>query len=684
MLVGNAARRTGLLVIATALGAAALGVMPARAAAGDPFLGLAGQARLTSDVLNHLDQLTPTGTYSPTAPLTIGVSLQRPDAAGENAYIADVYDAKSANFRHFLDVAGFQQRFGVSQARFQATVDWLHQHGLKTSAVKSSTEYVLATGPAAAVESMLGVTEMTYSFNGTGFYANTQAPTVPASLGVLGISGLESWSRMKTMQQWQKNLPASPHGVLPPLPVQVGSTTPSDLWGVYDQPAENTGQGETMAIFGWGATETLGVDVVGNLRSFEDTYGLPHVPVTIDHYGALGEQITDAGGAGEWNLDLPASTGMAPGVNGLHMYFGVSGGDEDILAAYDAWDLDPNGPRQGSSSFAGCEAGPGTGSSAGGPGNPTTGAGQTAIGNPNQDAYEALLKEAVELGRTMFVSAGDLGAQGCPYSFATALNGVTAVPTGLNNYPTVSPWVTAVGGTVLYWNPATHGGPASRFLEYSWTHSGGGTSLFVPAPAWQLSDIPAPGVLYPCTVDWHTPPATYAPGTLCRGIPDVAAQSGDVISNGYVAGGGTSLSSPLWLGMWTRIQAASSNPGRVGFATPAIYANNADATRWARDFFDVGGSSGATAPSCSMYPSPYSCSHAGWDYMTGWGTPDVTNLMKDLDGGNTAPVAFVPAVSVPEVPFAPMLLLAAAIGLVAFVVMRRRHAAAHPAEASAG
>src|SRR5438128_12462688 len=44
-----------------------------------------------------------------------------------------------------------------------------------------------------------------------------------------------------------------------------------------------------------------------------------------------------------------------------------------------------------------------------------------------------------------------------------------------------------------------------------------------------------------------------------------SAQSGDIVSNGYQitvggkkdqAGGGTSLSSPLWLGMWTRIQAA--------------------------------------------------------------------------------------------------------------------------------
>ena len=675
MAVGNAARRTVPVVIAVALGTAAFGVMPARADAADPFLALGGQTSLTSDVLNHLDQLVPTGAYDPARALTIGVSLKRPDPAGEDAYIADAYNPRSPTFRRFLDVAGFKQRFGVSAARHHAALDWLHRNGLATTEVKGSTEYVLATGPAAAVERMLGVTELTYSFSGTDFFANTEAPTVPASLGVLGIAGLESWSRMKTMQQWQKNLPASPQGPLASPPINVGSTTPSDLWSIYDQPANNTGQGERMAIFGWGATDSLGADVVGNLRNFEDTYTLPHVPVTIEHFGAPGEQITDSGGTGEWNLDLPASTGMAPGVESIHLYFGVSGGDEDILAAYNAWDNDPAGPRQGSSSFAGCEATPATGNTAGGPGNPQTGVGQTAIGNPNQDTYEALLKEAVELGRTMFVSAGDLGAQGCPYSFATALNGATAVPTGINNYPTASQWVTAVGGTVLYWNPATAAAPASRFLEYSWTHTGGGTSLYVNAPAWQTKDIPAPGLLYPCTSDWHNPPNPYSPGTLCRGIPDVAAQSGDIVSNGYVAGGGTSLSSPLWLGMWTRIQAASSSPGRLGFASVAIYTNNADATKWARDFFDVGGTAGATAPSCAAFPSPYSCSHPGWDYLSGWGTPNVTHLMKDLDRGNTAPVSLVPPASVPEAPFAPLLLLAAGTGLVGWMVIRRRREA---------
>src|SRR5207253_1862526 len=49
-------------------------------------------------------------------------------------------------------------------------------------------------------------------------------------------------------------------------------------------------------------------------------------------------------------------------------------------------------------------------------------------------------------------------------------------------------------------------------------------------------------------------------------------------------------------------------------------------------FFDIGGVSTETTTNCN---GQY-CSHPGWDYTTGWGSPDVTNLMLAIDG-KTAP-----------------------------------------------
>src|SRR5258708_11634601 len=84
------------------------------------------------------------------------------------------------------------------------------------------------------------------------------------------------------------------------------------------------------------------------------------------------------------------------------------------------------------------------------------------------------------------------------------------------------------------------------------------------------------------------------PPPLCRGIPDVAAQSGDVVSNGYTvtmsgndnsAGGGTSLSSPLWLGIATRLQAAAAHSKGNGFSDATIYRLACDSTKNTRHFF---------------------------------------------------------------------------------------------------
>ena len=652
--------------------------------------------------------------------MTIGVSLQRPDAAGENAYLAAVYDPTSPEYHQFLSVSQWQARFGVSETRYDAALAWLRGGGLTTTAVSGSTEYVLASGTARQVESLLGVSLNRYTYNSTAFVANDKPPTTPADLGVLDVSGLQDLSHMRTLQAIHaaavasgkesaaadkavidsalaKVAGAKPNGAAKPSVVpNIGVTSPQDLWSIYDQPPENGGQGQSMAIFGWGCTvpadgaACASTDIVKDLRTDEDTYSLPKIPVTISHLGAPGEPINVTDGTDEWTLDLPAASGMAPDADSMHLYFGNNGQDPDILAAYDAWNRDATGPRQGSSSFAGCEASPLTGGLPGGPGDPSQGPAGAILGNPSQDAYEALLKETVGLGRTMFNSAGDLGANGCADDANTALNGVTSSNSGLNNYPSSSNYVTTVGGTVLYWNGDGDTGPtpATRALETSWTDTGGGTSGFISAPAWQTGTFEtqpqsAPGVTFPCTVDSHATP--YAAGTTCRGLPDVAAQSGDILTNSYFAGAGTSLSSPLWLGMWTRIQAASPNPAGLGFATPAIYANNADLTRYERDFFDIGGSAPTyapgtvndlTAPTCTTGGlASYNCSGSGWDYLSGWGTPNVTNLMKDLDDGNTTPTYVATAnASLPEAPLDVMLPVAglAMVALFGVAVRRRR------------
>jgi hypothetical protein len=74
--------------------------------------------------------------------------------------------------------------------------------------------------------------------------------------------------------------------------------------------------------------------------------------------------------------------------------------------------------------------------------------------------------------------------------------------------------------------------------------------------------------------------------------------------------------------MWARINAAAPTADGLGYANPLIY--GLDATTRADDFYDV------TTGANGLYAAS-----AGWDYPTGWGVPDVENLMIDLAGGTT-------------------------------------------------
>jgi hypothetical protein len=177
-----------------------------------------------------------------------------------------------------------------------------------------------------------------------------------------------------------------------------------------------------------------------------------------------------------------------------------------------------------------------------------------------------------------------------------------------------------------------------RKTEYGWTYGGGGSSLIFPKPSYQDGISAINGV---CA--YSPGGGTANAGKPCRGLPDISAMSGDVVSNGYgivaggetaYPGGGTSLSSPLSMGMWTRIQAAAAGtqscgaksarfPG-LGFANPSLY-KAFKGKNGSRDFFDVGGSSHSMPSDAVPYPSV-----PGWDYQSGMGVMNVAALAQDL------------------------------------------------------
>ena len=589
---------------------------------------------LTGQVLRNLNLAQDHGAVDPAGRLAIGVVLANRDQAGADAYAAAAYDAASPLYHHFLTPAEVTARFAPTAATFAAAQQWLTNAGLAVTTVPGSQTYVEASGTAAQVEALTAVQLDNYTFNGNDFYANTTAPQVPTALNIAAIVGLDNFAKPHTMHQAQ--------GAAPSVNVPVtGQLTPQALWSIYDQPANNLGEGQTMAIFGWTSLgdgqghDTTGTQTISDLRVAEQHWGFPQTPIQYALYGDTTTPDSDQSAAqGEWNLDTQASTDMAPNVQLEKMYFSHHNSDPDILTAFNAWVADPSGPLQGSASFGECENIPQASAVSG--------------TNAQQAGEDAALQQAVLEGRTLFVSTGDTGSS-CPVAPVNTNGLATQLYPGIE-YPAGSQYAVAVGGTVL---GSDGGNPPKRAAEVGWTYSGGGNSCCIAAGSYQANQAKVHCVQDPNGVA-YTPP-----GPPCRSVPDVAAQSGDVgTGNGltiysggsFTQGAGTSLSAPLWNGMWTRVTAAAPPTptgvyGGLGFANPSFYAigntfvPGDTTTRYAHDFFDV------VVGNNQPYPAT-----PGYDNVTGWGSPDLANMMLDLDK-RTAPANPV-AAPVPAQPAA--------------------------------
>jgi pseudomonalisin len=633
--------------------------------------GAASQAASTSSThmvpgyLAGLPLASLVGSAPASQVMTFGLSVARPNTAGEQALYKQLYDPSSPEYHQFLTPSQFDQQFGVSSSTSSAVSNWLTGGGLTIDTTSPAGDYFTAHGTVAQLDKLFDVTINSYTYKGQHFVANDKPASVPSTLPIDGVAGLDNVHKF-SLASLTGPAPAKSEGKAASSGGVEGVLTPQDLWGTYDDPGASSltnsngtstpstlesskvdlGQGQTMGIFGEGETSS----VVAQLRLFESAMGFPKIPVrTIQTEGTPDSAYGDNTGAVEWYLDSQSSTGMAPDASQLDFYFAKTLFDADIFQDFNYWANDPNGPREMNASFGECEENPT---------NPVTGPlAQTPYGTEFGDELEAigdpLLRQATIEGRTLFSSAGDTGS-GCPELVAPvagAGNGAAVQPVPMVSYPCDSAYVVCVGGTVVSANGTTYPQSAQRASETSWTFSGGGSSYFIPEPGFQNGIA---NVDHPClsTPSGNPYPPSSAP--TCRGVPDVADMSGNITGDGYFiyidgepsSEGGTSLASPLMMGQWTRVQAAAAaktqKSGGLGYANETIYrqAAGADACSssdtapctsptYSRDFFDVtqseyGAGNGAYSPA------------PGWDYASGWGALNVANFVKDVDGTTNA------------------------------------------------
>jgi hypothetical protein len=213
----------------------------------------------------------------------------------------------------------------------------------------------------------------------------------------------------------------------------------------------------------------------------------------------------------------------------------------------------------------------------------------------NYDGY--FTTPAGHAGVSFLASSGDSGAPGI--------------------YPAVSPNVISVGGTSLYLS----GGAYST--ESGWSGSGGGISTYEPQPAYQN------GIVTQSTT------ARTAPDVAYDSDPNTGYPVYDSYNNGTTAPwgqwGGTSAAAPQWAALTALVDQGlnAKGKGTLDGATkllPALYQSSTS------DFHDVvSGTSTGT---------PRFTAAAGYDLVTGRGTPIANLLINDLVGTTNAASQF--------------------------------------------
>ena len=225
-------------------------------------------------------------------------------------------------------------------------------------------------------------------------------------------------------------------------------------------------------------------------------------------------------------------------------------------------------------------------------------------------------------GSTFLYASGDYGVSGNLFKCIEPLNKtLNAGTNGIFNpsFPASCPFVTAVGATQLKANRtvqlnATFTSP--EVAAETRVESGGGFSNVFGLPTYQAAAVK----------NWFAtakPPygaERFNNSQRTRGYPDIAANGIGYISATDDAFGlvyGTSASTPTVASVFVLINQARLDAGKspIGFVNPVLYANP-------KALNDV---ISGTNPGCG---TPGFSAQAGWDPITGLGTPNFPRLLE--------------------------------------------------------
>ncbi|SFE27799.1 xanthomonalisin [Dyella marensis] len=536
--------------------------------------------------------------------ITVALQWRQPDRL--QTFLREVKRRDSAVFRRYLSPAEFKSRYAPTDAQVDAVVAYLRQHGFDGIEVSPNNLLISARGHGANVETAFHTRMLQLDRDGRRAYANETPAQVPAALGgivgsVLGLQELPS-------APGPKQVPVLKRAATPAPLRPEGPYHPEDLPPIYHVGDTPTAQATTVGIVTGGDP----TQIVRDLNSYTTGAGLPAVSTRA-------VSVTDKGGPGyptqyappdqvqlftiETDVTAQVIASVSGSVKQMVIYAAGAGdsvAEATVVATYNQAVVE-DAAEVIATVFHQDEL--------------------RAYQSGAQAADDAIFQQAVAQGQTFVVPAGDNGVYEREYGVYWTVPSVSYSVAE----PATSPYVVAVGGTQLFNSGGTTWSAEKVWNNYAYEvvrsntlrATGGGESLFEPAPPWQV--------------------ATLGAQTAHRQVPDIAFLAGgqypiaDTVGSGGILPifmgldflwEGNATSSAIFAAVWARIESAHQNS--LGLPTQEMYENFAS-TMPGSPLHDIAGGYNGLTRNANYGGIGYHCDF-GWDHCSGWGSLDIARF----------------------------------------------------------
>ena len=373
------------------------------------------------------------------------------------AFIDSLHDKASPNYHQWLTAAEFGEQFGPAESDIAAVTAWLTSHGFTVNGIATGRMTIDFSGTAGQVASAFHTEIHQLNVAGVSHIANMSDPAVPEALsgviaGVVSLNDFRPHTNFKPRPAYTASLDGSTYQTV----------APADLATIYNLnplfSAGITGTGETVVVI-----EDTNVYSTADWTTFRSTFGLSgytsgsFTQVHPTGSNACSNPGVVSGNEGEAELDAEWASAAAPNAKiELASCADTSTNFGGLLALQNLINGSAPPPIV-SISYGECEVENGATANA---------------------AYNTTYQQAVALGISVFVSAGDEGAASCDADETKATHGIAV--SGFAS----TPYDVAVGGTdfgdayagttATYWsstNTSTYGSAKSYIPEIPWNDS---------------------------------------------------------------------------------------------------------------------------------------------------------------------------------------------------------------------